>query len=499
VGFLRSEARHERRRAHRRITVARIVRSFPRALACLERGEVHLCALYELRHHLTEENHEELLREASGMSTRAVQEMVAARFPKPDVPPRVDVVGEQAALLLASAAAYARSATANAPASLSASALSASALSAVRGPRPTVAPLSATRYRVELTISAEMKAKLDRVRDLMRHRNPTGDLERIVGDSLDLLLAKLEKERLGKTSRPRKSKTAAAPHPPPRVPTTEGPASDEAAETAATMKGLPPHLGIAKTDAGSAPAHPSVPKADDGSAPPATTDASNRTARPAATTADTRNALETTAETMAVESDAFARPATTSADSRAMAVTKTCEIPCPSATAIMKTLSAPATNAIASNVAPRSDHARRYISRETRRAVFARGKEQCTYVDADGHRCPARGFLELDHVHAKALGGSDAPANLRVRCRVHNHHHAEQTFGREFVAARIHLQRRKYDAPRSDSFESVDRALRSLGFRELEVRQTLATLQTKADAAVMPVETLLREALRLLT
>jgi 5-methylcytosine-specific restriction endonuclease McrA len=171
----------------------------------------------------------------------------------------------------------------------------------------------------------------------------------------------------------------------------------------------------------------------------------------------------------------------------------------PSAPPKLKTLSAPVTNAIASNVATRSDHARRYISRETRRAVFARDKEQCTYVDAEGHRCPARGSLELDHVHAAALGGSNAPANLRVRCRVHNHHHAEQTFGREYVAKRIHVQRRKYDAPRSDSFESADRALRSLGFHEPEVRRALATLQRQADAAATPVETLLREALRLLT
>lgn len=102
-------------------------------------------------------------------------------------------------------------------------------------------------------------------------------------------------------------------------------------------------------------------------------------------------------------------------------------------------------------------------------------------------------------MHAAALGGSNAPANLRVRCRGHNQHHAEQTFGREYVAERIHLQRRKYDAPRSDTFDTADGALRSLGFRAPEVRRALATLQATVDAAVMPVETVLREALRLLT
>jgi 5-methylcytosine-specific restriction endonuclease McrA len=347
--------------------------------------------------------------------------------------------------LLANAAAHARSVTAN-----GASSISAAALSAVRGPRPTVAPLSATPYRVELTISAEMKAKLDRVRDLMRHRNPTGDLERILGDSLELLLVKLEKERLGKTTRPRKSKTAADPHPPPRVRTAE-PASDDRAKTDSTTTGVPSNLAVANTAASSAP--------------PATTDASDQTARPAAVTD----------------------------------VTRMPEAPGRSATMNSRTPCAPNADAVASNIATRSENARRHISRETRRAVFARDGVQCTYVDAEGHRCPARGFLELDHVHAKALGGSDAPANLRVRCRVHNHQHAEQTFGREYVEERIHLQRRKYDAPRSAVFESADRALRSLGFREPEVRRALATLQAKVDAAAMPIETLLREALRLLT
>ena len=52
--------------ANRRIAAARVVRQFPLTRAYLERGAIHLCAVYELHKHLTEENHEELLREASG-------------------------------------------------------------------------------------------------------------------------------------------------------------------------------------------------------------------------------------------------------------------------------------------------------------------------------------------------------------------------------------------------------------------------------------------------
>ena len=175
--------------AHRRLIASRLVRAFPRVLGYLERGGVHLCALALLRDHLNEENHEELLRAATGKTVRAVQEMLAARCPKPDVPPRIEPLAPQAELPIAPP-------TAERP--------------ATSKPRPRVEPLSASRYRVELTVSGEAKEKLERIEDLMRHRNPSGDLEVIVEQALDLLLAKLEKERLGKVTRPRKAKAPAA-------------------------------------------------------------------------------------------------------------------------------------------------------------------------------------------------------------------------------------------------------------------------------------------------
>jgi 5-methylcytosine-specific restriction endonuclease McrA len=56
---------------------------------------------------------------------------------------------------------------------------------------------------VQLTAGAELKAKLERACDLMRHRNPSGDLAAVVDAALELLLAKLERERLGKVKTPR--------------------------------------------------------------------------------------------------------------------------------------------------------------------------------------------------------------------------------------------------------------------------------------------------------
>jgi hypothetical protein len=48
----------------------------------------------------------------------------------------------------------------------------------------------------------------------MRHRNPAGDLAVVVERALDALLAQLEKERLGKTARPRSTAQPRASAPP---------------------------------------------------------------------------------------------------------------------------------------------------------------------------------------------------------------------------------------------------------------------------------------------
>lgn len=71
--------------AFRRISAARLVRRFPDLLPRIERGEIHLSALVLLRERLTESNWRELVAEAAGKSKREVQELVAKRFPRPDV------------------------------------------------------------------------------------------------------------------------------------------------------------------------------------------------------------------------------------------------------------------------------------------------------------------------------------------------------------------------------------------------------------------------------
>ncbi len=479
--------------AHRRIAAARTVQRFPHVLGYIERGELQLCALYALRKHLTSANVDELLREASGKSTREVEKMVAARFPRPDVSACVEPVAPQALLTpVLPASPVSVASPSPMPVATPSNAAPAWSLSLAEspasGPRPRIEPLSATRYRIELTVSAGTKESIDRIKDLMCHRNPSGDLETILDASLALLLAQLEKERLGKTLRPRGRR---------RKPAESADACASSASTHAEVTTRAPSTPVRVESTADEPAAPVRSEAR--------AHAPDGRARAEATAGDLAVRIASEARTQElgarVHADALSDNQRVSVGGPENAEPSTAEpddveavLDTEVTAAARRTWPAASTHATkASRVGSR------YVPRELRREVFARDSEQCTYVGPDGDRCPARGYLELDHVHPKARGGTETAANLRVGCRAHNALYAEQVFGRAHVAGRMDLRRRKCAPPTLAAFETAARGLRSMGFREPEARRALETLATNHDMQAAPVETILREALLVLT
>jgi 5-methylcytosine-specific restriction endonuclease McrA len=155
------------------------------------------------------------------------------------------------------------------------------------------------------------------------------------------------------------------------------------------------------------------------------------------------------------------------------------------------------------------------VSTAVRREVFERDGSRCTFVSEDGRRCDASAFLELDHVHPRAVGGSNDVTNLRVRCRAHNQLWAEQTFGREKVqrlrqkksnsnasACRHEDGRRQGEEQsltpeRRKLFEKVRLALTTMGFRGAEARRAVAEVSKMHDLGTdLDLERVFREALR---
>jgi HNH endonuclease len=149
VRFLSAASRHERGRS----------------------GEIHLTGLCLLRDHFTDHNVQELIARASGKTKRELQELLAARAPKADVLPTITALPAQP--------------------------VAPSSPSRAQAPAARLEPLAPTRHRLELTVSDDVRAKLERARDLMSHRIRRNDLETVLDHALDALLAKLEKERVG--------------------------------------------------------------------------------------------------------------------------------------------------------------------------------------------------------------------------------------------------------------------------------------------------------------
>ncbi len=278
--------------ASRRINAARLVRRFDSLIPRIESGAINLTTLTLLRRHVTKRNAEELFEEASHKRKFEVERMLAARFPVADVPSQIRKLPGP------------RTQKATSDASTGAGSPS------KRGAPPkSVVPLSEDRYKVQFTANGKLRDKLNRAMELMRHSNPSGDLAAIVERALDLLIAELERARLGKTTRP-------------------------------LEKARPIQAGR--------------------------------------------------------------------------------------------------------------------ISAALKRAVFERDGEQCSFVSKGGVRCTARTFLELDHIVPKARGGKETTDNLRVLCRAHNRHAADEAFGREHVEARIRARRERVKSAQASAIEHGD-------------------------------------------
>src|SRR6185369_16718116 len=71
--------------AGRHIAAARVCRHHPEAFGMVASGALHASALSLLRKHLTTENAAELFELCKQRSARKVEELLASRFPRPDV------------------------------------------------------------------------------------------------------------------------------------------------------------------------------------------------------------------------------------------------------------------------------------------------------------------------------------------------------------------------------------------------------------------------------
>ena len=155
--------------AYERIAAAKVATEYPLVMDLLNEGAITLTTVTLLGRHLTLENHAAVLQSARHKSKAEVEMLVATLDPQPDVPSSVREIP----------------ATQGAP------------------PPAVVRAIAPERYKLQLTISADSRAKLRRAQDLLRHTNRSADEAAVIARALTLLVEQLERVKYGRTNNPR--------------------------------------------------------------------------------------------------------------------------------------------------------------------------------------------------------------------------------------------------------------------------------------------------------
>jgi hypothetical protein len=216
--------------AGRRVAAARVCRRFSEAFERVAHGDLHLSALCGLAPHLNSRNASELFTACCRKTRRQVDELLAARFPKPDVreqirrlPTRSPVVAEEPRMTARAEthddAAVEPNATRQGPEVTPAEVAEfaenhgpETAPPVVSSPperRRELEALSADRFGVHFTADAELRELLERARALAGHRLPKNDLSSLMRLVLASFVKHEQARRFAVGRKPRRAKADA--------------------------------------------------------------------------------------------------------------------------------------------------------------------------------------------------------------------------------------------------------------------------------------------------
>ncbi len=205
-GYCRHVLHCSEHESYNRMQTVHAARRFAVILPMLAEGLLHLTAVRLLAPHLRDEDHLALLGGAIHKSKREVVKLLAGWFPSADVPSTVRKLPAQSQPSEALSASAPGAPTVAAPVSPVTDPVRPCANPAA--PKPAVvAPLSADRYRLQITMNDAAHDDLRHLQDAMRREIPDGDPAVIVARALALLRRSVDKKAFAATERPR----AAAP------------------------------------------------------------------------------------------------------------------------------------------------------------------------------------------------------------------------------------------------------------------------------------------------
>ncbi|MCB9731020.1 MAG: HNH endonuclease [Deltaproteobacteria bacterium] len=192
--------------AAKKIQAARAAQRFPLLLTRVRAGRLHLAGVVLLAAKLTDDNAVALIDAACGKSKRDVEALLAAQFPRPDVAPTIRKLPAPSRVGTSTTLTLPMSSTVREPEDAR---IAEKTSRPTPGRRAEVAPLSAERHKLTVTISAATRDRLARLAALTSHRSAEArSVEGLLDAALELLEAKLVKERFGVGAKPRKATAA---------------------------------------------------------------------------------------------------------------------------------------------------------------------------------------------------------------------------------------------------------------------------------------------------
>jgi hypothetical protein len=187
--------------AYKRIRVARTGRQFPQIFTALAERRLHLSDVILLTPHLRPDTAPELLETAANKTRFELEQMLAERFPKPDLPTRLEAVAISGTQLSPGTVDQ----DAERAVACDARDLQLSPGTVEQGARTSkpVTPLAARKYGLQLTMPQETYDKLRYIQELLGHQVPSGDVVQVLDYALDAAIERLEKRKFAATQRPR--------------------------------------------------------------------------------------------------------------------------------------------------------------------------------------------------------------------------------------------------------------------------------------------------------
>jgi len=189
--------------AYKRIQAARAAHRFPAIFDMVADGRLHLSAVCLLAPHLTEETSQELLAAVTHRSKAQIELLLAERFPRPDVPPRVQALPSAPPSAPAELAPAQDGAMDQPLVELAPGQVQAPNVPVRTEGRGRVKPLAPQRFAVQFTMGRGAHDKLCYVQELLGHQMPSGDLAQIFERALDALIPQLEQRKFAATNRAR--------------------------------------------------------------------------------------------------------------------------------------------------------------------------------------------------------------------------------------------------------------------------------------------------------